>query len=157
MIISPIAMLNLNEPSLQEAGVNSTILTLGNTTTTACIHYFFSSYVTKLYLHPPLPISKKLTSTSINPYTKITMETHSLFAKPRFTTLQLKDLIPTIGKRALTWKVKKDYLKNCIIAGINLPKQRRFWLDIESAKTDFEMAKKMIEIVKKDNRLTSLF
>lgn len=130
---------------------------LGSSASTACIHYFFSAYVTRLYIHQSPLIQNKLIPTSINPYTKITMQTHSLFAKSRYTTLQLKDLVPAISKKALTWKVKKGYIRNCIITGASLPKQKRFWLDIESAKTDVGIVEKMINVVKEDNRLNSLF
>ncbi|CAG8457902.1 10033_t:CDS:2 [Acaulospora morrowiae] len=157
--ITPLGVLSLNNPELQGTGINGTTLALAlmaSTASTVGIHYFFSAYVRKLYLHKPPNIST-LTPMAITPYTKITMETHSLFARTRLTTLQLKDLLPVLGKRTITWKVKKSYLNNCIKAGVVPPRQKRFWLDVESAKTDdVDIVKDMIKVVKEDNIVNNL-
>ncbi|RIB08919.1 hypothetical protein C2G38_2210326 [Gigaspora rosea] len=125
---------------------------MASATSTFMVHHFFSRYVTKIYLHQPKTLPTSFTPTTINPYTKMTIETRSLFALPKLTTVELRHLNP-MNRSYITWIVKKKYLDFCKKKGIKPPAQKKFWIDYESSKNDVEIVKKIVNVINESNRI----
>ncbi|CAG8630393.1 22248_t:CDS:2 [Dentiscutata erythropus] len=125
---------------------------MASATSTFMVHHFFSRYVTKIYLHQPKTLPTSFTPTTINPYTKMTIETRSLFALPKLTTVELRHLNP-MNRSYITWRVKKKYLDFCKKKGIKPPAQKKFWVDYESSKNDVEIVKKIVNVINESNRI----
>ncbi|ORX80746.1 hypothetical protein K493DRAFT_320833 [Basidiobolus meristosporus CBS 931.73] len=139
-VASPFIVIFRDNPALVEANVNLSVLgasLLASGLSTFLIHKFFSPFVTKIYLHKShSTFANEESEHLITPFTKITLETLSLLGMPRYTTLQLRDLLPG-DKNLETWIVK---------SGVNTGKgPKTFWLERRQHK---EEVKKMIQVVK---------
>ncbi|CAG8716830.1 7026_t:CDS:2 [Cetraspora pellucida] len=150
--IAPISFFYMDDPTFKSFGITKELMAaafMASATSTFVIHHFFSRYVTKIYLHQPKTLSTLFTPTTINPYTKMTIETRSLFALPKLTTVELRHLNP-LNQSSITWSVKKKYLSFCKEKGIKPPAQKKFWIDYESSKNnknDMEIVKKIVHVI----------
>ncbi|KAK9709931.1 hypothetical protein K7432_008721 [Basidiobolus ranarum] len=139
-IATPIIFVLKDSPALAEANVNLSVLgasLLASGLSTFLIHRFFAPFVTKIHLHKShSTFANEDSEHLITPFTKITLETMSLLGMPRYTTLQLRDLLPG-NKNLETWVVK---------SGVNTGKgPKTFWLERRQYKDE---VLKMIKVVK---------
>ncbi|CAG8812752.1 33578_t:CDS:10, partial [Gigaspora margarita] len=147
--VAPISFFYMDDPTFKSFGITKDLMAaafMASATSTFMVHHFFSRYVTKIYLHQPKTLPTSFTPTTINPYTKMTIETRSLFALPKLTTVELRHLNP-MNRSYITWIVKKKYLDFCKKKGIKPPAQKKFWIDYESSKNDVEIVKKIVNVI----------
>ncbi|KAF0488255.1 hypothetical protein F8M41_022345 [Gigaspora margarita] len=153
--VAPISFFYMDDPTFKSFGITKDLMAaafMASATSTFMVHHFFSRYVTKIYLHQPKTLPTSFTPTTINPYTKMTIETRSLFALPKLTTVELRHLNP-MNRSYITWIVKKKYLDFCKRKGIKPPAQKKFWIDYESSKNDVEIVKKIVNVINESNRI----
>ncbi|KAF0531109.1 acetolactate synthase [Gigaspora margarita] len=107
--VAPISFFYMDDPTFKSFGITKDLVAaalMASATSTFMVHHFFSRYVTKIYLHQPKTLPTSFTPTTINPYTKMTIETRPLFALLKLTTVELRHLNP-MNRSYITWIVKK--------------------------------------------------
>lgn len=132
-----------NETSSIRCYANTTVVCfialIASACSTGALHYLLSPFINSIYLHQP---SKGI----ISPNTKITLETLNIAARKRYTTVALRDLVPS-SRSLLTWTVSKKALKP------GLP-QTRFWLDTRNGVGDQEAMSSIVQIIKDGRQRT---